>query len=388
MAITHTTGETFPAGASVVTATKLNNIVNNMTTTIATGKVLGRTTAGTGAVEELAITGTGSVVLATSPTLVTPALGTPASGIITNLTGTASININGTVGATTPSSVAATTVSATGVISTSAASGIVFAAGSTGYANTYKGIGFTDTAGTDTTIFGCAGSGTPGIGLTALDSFVYGPTAFAVDIAGAVYHRVTTSGTAITGTLSATGVISNTDATDASSSTTGALKTAGGLGVAKKLYVGTDITAPFIKQSVGDCRVTSDFTKTADTSLADVTGLSVALAAGGTYSFEASLFATQSGSGGYTFGTGGTATATAMYGSYTVHYGPGSLYNDSITGMGGGTVVAVGGAAYLVLIRGTITVNAGGTLTITFAQASATGSSTVKRGSYMTVRQY
>ena len=39
-------------------------------------------------------------------------LGTPASGTVTNLTGTASININGTVGATTPSTVAATTISA------------------------------------------------------------------------------------------------------------------------------------------------------------------------------------------------------------------------------------------------------------------------------------
>ena len=60
-------------------------------------------------------TGSGAAVFATSPTLVTPALGTPASGVVTNLTGTASININGTVGATTPSTVAATTVSATNV---------------------------------------------------------------------------------------------------------------------------------------------------------------------------------------------------------------------------------------------------------------------------------
>ena len=36
------------------------------------------------------LTGTGSVVLSTSPTLVTPALGTPASGVLTNCTGTAS----------------------------------------------------------------------------------------------------------------------------------------------------------------------------------------------------------------------------------------------------------------------------------------------------------
>jgi hypothetical protein len=40
------------------------------------------------------------------------ALGTPSSGTVTNLTGTASININGTVGATTPSTGAFTTLTA------------------------------------------------------------------------------------------------------------------------------------------------------------------------------------------------------------------------------------------------------------------------------------
>jgi hypothetical protein len=45
------------------------------------------------------------------------ALGTPLSGTVTNLTGTASININGTVGATTPSTGAFTTLSATGNVS-------------------------------------------------------------------------------------------------------------------------------------------------------------------------------------------------------------------------------------------------------------------------------
>lgn len=42
-------------------------------------------------------TGTGAVVRATSPTLVTPVLGTPASGVATNLTGTASGLTAGTV---------------------------------------------------------------------------------------------------------------------------------------------------------------------------------------------------------------------------------------------------------------------------------------------------
>jgi hypothetical protein len=63
-------------------------------------------------------TGTGALVFANSPTLVTPALGTPASGVVTNLTGTASININGTVGATTPSTGAFTTLSASTSVTT------------------------------------------------------------------------------------------------------------------------------------------------------------------------------------------------------------------------------------------------------------------------------
>jgi hypothetical protein len=51
------------------------------------------------------------------------ALGTPSSGTVTNLTGTASININGTVGATTANTGAFTTVSATGVITSTLATG-------------------------------------------------------------------------------------------------------------------------------------------------------------------------------------------------------------------------------------------------------------------------
>ena len=47
------------------------------------------------------------------------ALGTPSSGTVTNLTGTASININGTVGATTPTTGAFTTLTASTNISSS-----------------------------------------------------------------------------------------------------------------------------------------------------------------------------------------------------------------------------------------------------------------------------
>jgi hypothetical protein len=65
---------------------------------------------GTGIATALAVN-TGS---AGAPVLFNGALGTPSSGTVTNLTGTASININGTVGATTASTGAFTTLSATG----------------------------------------------------------------------------------------------------------------------------------------------------------------------------------------------------------------------------------------------------------------------------------
>ena len=72
----------------------------------------------------------------TSPVLVTPALGTPASGVVTNLTGTASININGTVGATTATTGAFTTLSATGVATFSAGTVSLPAITTTGDTNT------------------------------------------------------------------------------------------------------------------------------------------------------------------------------------------------------------------------------------------------------------
>jgi hypothetical protein len=96
-------------------------------------------------------TGTGALVFANSPTLVTPALGTPASGVVTNLTGTASININGTVGATTASTGAFTTLAASGNVTLDGgtANGVAFLNASkvltTGSALTFDGTNFAAT---------------------------------------------------------------------------------------------------------------------------------------------------------------------------------------------------------------------------------------------------
>ena len=73
------------------------------------------------------------------------ALGTPSSGTVTNLTGTASININGTVGATTPTTGAFTTLttSSTVTLNGGTANGVAYLNGSkvltTGSALTFDG---------------------------------------------------------------------------------------------------------------------------------------------------------------------------------------------------------------------------------------------------------
>jgi hypothetical protein len=87
---------------------------------------------GTGIATALAVN-TGS---AGAPVLFNGALGTPSGGTVTNLTGTASININGTVGATTPTTGAFTTLSATGVTTLQAGTALLPALTTTGDTNT------------------------------------------------------------------------------------------------------------------------------------------------------------------------------------------------------------------------------------------------------------
>ena len=91
------TGVSVPNGAKILLVSNGTDIVVAQTylASLSLGAALPVTSGGTGVTTS---TGTGSVVLSTSPTLVTPALGTPASGNLSNCSNISLTSASGTLG--------------------------------------------------------------------------------------------------------------------------------------------------------------------------------------------------------------------------------------------------------------------------------------------------
>lgn len=131
--------------------------------------------------------------------------------------------------------------------------------------------------------------------------------------------------------------------------------------------------------------VSTQFDKVANTSLADITGLTATVTAGATYLFEAILYMAADNTGGFSVDFNGTATATAFAAEGVTFNAAGVVDQLRVTGLA--ALVANDTLATTPLLRATgfITVNAGGTLTVRFAQKVANGVSSVLVGSSFTV---
>jgi len=140
---------------------------------------------------------------------------------------------------------------------------------------------------------------------------------------------------------------------------------------------------PQIQQS----RVSTQFDKTSDTTLANITGLTATVVAGKIYRFEATLFTSSNIAGGVKATIAGTATATSIrYEGMTTDAGVTTQTRATALGTAVGAVTAV--TAGFIKIEGLITVNAAGTLTVQFAQNASNGTaSSVLVGSTFVLTQ-
>lgn len=138
--------------------------------------------------------------------------------------------------------------------------------------------------------------------------------------------------------------------------------------------------------------VAADVDKSSSSTLSNVTGLSVNVAAGKYYAIEAFLDVDISAAGprGIKVALSGTATMTAIRFNTrmetvsttpTIHWNAMTTALDSATG-----VAPTGSFTGLVRITGYCVVNAAGTLTVQHAQnSSGAGTTTVKKGSWLRV---
>lgn len=134
-------------------------------------------------------------------------------------------------------------------------------------------------------------------------------------------------------------------------------------------------------------RTSAQFDKTANTTLANVTGLAVSLVSGTTYRIRAGLHLTIDAVGAGKVAISGTASASAIIADIICTDITGVTTSNSgrVTALNSAVITGAGGPAIFVAISGTITAGSSGTLAIQFAQSTALGTSSVLVGSTLEV---
>lgn len=123
---------------------------------------------------------------------------------------------------------------------------------------------------------------------------------------------------------------------------------------------------------------TTATTVNASTTLVNVTGLTANVLAGGTYVFDAYLATTTvGGSGGTKAAMGGTATWASINTTTSTYTASAVAVNTGTTATPGTSIAGATAANIQTIIKGTVVVNAAGTLTVMFAQNASDASNSV-----------
>ncbi len=161
--------------------------------------------------------------------------------------------------------------------------------------------------------------------------------------------------------------------------------------VISRVATGVFSLATAYMQWGGQARMTATQSFTSNAVLANLTGLSVNVQAGRTYNFEACIFVASSATAGGVQGAiSGTATATSIvYAGWTYDSGATTIHGYAqATALGTQVGLATGTTSTVptLMIYGSITVNAAGTLTVQAAQGASNATATViAAGSYFRV---
>lgn len=120
-------------------------------------------------------------------------------------------------------------------------------------------------------------------------------------------------------------------------------------------------------------RQTADVTKNADTTLADLTGLSFSVLSGEVWAFAAFSYTTGSVAAGLKYTVTAPGSTTGRFGVA----GSGAPLSAGSTTTFGGTIDCAGSATTNAIITGYLTAGGNGTIQIQGAQSSSTASDTV-----------